>query len=129
MENTKTDLEKIKAELKKEFPFGHPEFTNLTIDELDLHSRKNKDYAAGGNPLGNFVRVANILANYPNLKLNDPTIVALIYMFKQLDATLWLLNGSREGTVEGIDDRLKDIHVYAKLARILYKEGKERKNG
>jgi len=123
------DVEKIKEELKKEFPYGHPEFTNLTLDELDLHSRKNKDYAAGGNPLGNFVRVANILSNYPNLKLNDPTIVALVYMFKQLDATLWLLNGSREGTVEGIDDRLKDIHVYAKLARILYKESKERKNG
>jgi hypothetical protein len=47
-------------------------------------------------------------------------------MFKQLDATLWLLNNNAEGQVEGIDDRLKDIHVYAKLARILYKEEKER---
>jgi hypothetical protein len=120
------DLEKIKEELKREFPHGHPDFIALTLEELDLHSKKNRDYSFGGNPLGNFTRVAAILSNYPNLKLNDPTIVALVYLFKQLDAVLWLLNTDREGQVEGVDERLKDIHVYAKLARILYKE---RKNG
>lgn len=101
---------------------GHPDFIDMTLDELKLHSEKNKDYAQGGDPLGNFKRVAKILSNYPNLKLSDPTVVALVYMFKQLDAALWMLSQSYEGKVENVDTRLCDVHVYAKLARILHRE-------
>ncbi len=101
---------------------GHPDFLKLTEDELQLHSSKNRDYAQGGDPLGNFKRVASILANYPNLDLSKPEIVALVYMFKQLDAALWMLSQGYEGKTENIDTRLRDVHVYGKLARILHKE-------
>lgn len=101
---------------------GHPMFKKLTEDELALHSAKNSDYAKGGDPLGNFKRVGNILGQYPKLDLNDPTVVALTYMMKQLDAALWMLAKGYEGNVENIDTRLQDVHVYAKLARILHKE-------
>jgi hypothetical protein len=119
-------LDKIIKQLQKQFKHGHPDFIDMTMDELDLHDRKNNDYAGsddnGNSPLGNFIRVASILSNYPDLKLSDPTVVAVVYALKQLDAALWLMNTGREGQVESIDDRLKDIHVYVKLARILYKE-------
>ena len=102
--------------------YGHPDFYKI-VDELkDLHSRKNHDYAAGGDPLGNFYRVANILSQYPGLDVSDPTVVAIIYALKQLDAVLWILANDIETMVEGAGDRFRDISVYSILAMILNKE-------
>lgn len=101
---------------------GHPRFYELTALEEDLHSRKNEDYAGGGRAMGNFERVSTFLAMFPGFPLASPHGVALVYMLKQLDAALWLLATKREGKVEGVADRLGDIGVYAKLARIMYEE-------
>ena len=101
---------------------GHPRFYEMTQEEIELHDRKNHDYARGGDPLGNFYRVGKILALYLNLNPSDPRIVAMTYALKQLDAVLWMISGGYEGDVEGIDDRLRDVHVYMKLARILNEE-------
>lgn len=101
---------------------GHPRFFQITQEEMRLHDKKNSDYAGGGDPLGNFHRVASLLSQYPGLKLSDPTIVALVYAMKQLDAALWMLSEGYEGSVENIDTRLQDVHVYLKLARILHEE-------
>ena len=115
-------------ELKELFPHGHPKFIDLTLDELALHNRKNKDYAQGGHPLGNFHRVSTILGLYPGLNLAKPIVVALVYMLKQLDAVLWMLCRGYEGEVEGVDARLADVYVYAKLCRILAKDEDELAN-
>jgi hypothetical protein len=80
---------------------------------------KNKDYTQGGSPFGNFERVSSILALYPKLKLSNPQVVAMVYMLKQLDCALWMMNEGYEGEVENIDTRLTDVHVYAKIARLL----------
>jgi len=90
----------IEAELKKKVSHGHESFVHMTLDELTLHDKKNFDYAGFGDPLGNFHRVGKILELYPNLKLSDPSIVAIVYALKQLDAALWLKNTNREGQVE-----------------------------
>jgi len=103
---------------KTEF-HGDPRYLELTEDELTLHSAKNRDYAGSGDPLGNFHRVAHILSAYPGLDLSDPTVVAAVYALKQLDAALWMLANSYEGAVETIDTRLRDVHVYFKIARLL----------
>ena len=115
---------KLVEQLRELFPNGHPKFTDMTIDELKLHSDKNYDYAFGGDPLGNFNRVALILSQYPNLDICKPEIVALVYMLKQLDAVLWMMAKGHKGQVEGIDKRLEDVHVYAKIARIILGENK-----
>lgn len=101
--------------------YGHPDFYTITQDELSLHSAKNKDYAQGGDPLGNFKRVSEIKKLYPGLKWDSPTGVALGYMLKQLDAAFWMLAKDYEGEVEDVDTRLRDVHVYTKLARILHR--------
>lgn len=98
---------------------GHPMFLELTKKEIELHNIKNRDYAKGGDPLGNFKRVAQILSLYPGLDNSNPAVVDLIYMMKQLDAVLWNLSQKSSEMAEDIDHRLTDIHVYAKLARIL----------
>lgn len=117
-------MEEIERTLRENFR-GHPEFITMTLDELRLHSEKNYDYAREGPALGNFLRVAAILKQYPGLDPGDPAVVAVTYMLKQLDAFLWMKSGGYEGDVETRDVRLRDVHVYAKLARILDSEGPE----
>lgn len=101
---------------------GHPKYLELTEQELQLHSAKNRDYARGGDPLGNFKRVSAIKQLYPGIDWTTPTAVAVSYMLKQLDAALWMLAQHFEGDVENIDTRLQDVHVYAKIARITHAE-------
>ena len=111
------------------FPHGHPAFTKISIDEMELHSRKNNDYARGGNPLGNFERVASILANYPHLNLGDPRVVALTYALKQLDATLNMLSQGYEGNVESMYERLADVAVYTKIVMCMLLDKQEDSKG
>lgn len=103
--------------------YGHPDFYRLTQEEVELHSAKNKDYTGGdGNYLGNFYRVSAILAVW-GFDI-PPALIALIYALKQQDAYMWMLSQGYEGDIEGIDERLRDDHVYKKIARILLKEEK-----
>ena len=109
----------------KIFPWPPPdqsEFSKLSQDEVELYQAKNRDYTHGGDPNGNFNRVSKILSLYPDLKLSNPEIICLVYMLKQLDAALWMLNQGYEGDTEDVDTRLRDVHVYAKICRILHKE-------
>lgn len=117
-----SSVDKVVEKLNKEFPHGHKDFIKLTVEEIDLHNKKNYDYSKGGDPLGNFRRVSTILGQYPGLDLSSPTVIAVVYMLKQLDAALWMMCQGYEGNIEGIDERMQDIHVYVKLARILHKE-------
>lgn len=103
--------------------YGHEFFYEQTQKEEELHSRKNHDYARGGNPLGNFTRVASILSLYPNLDHTDPVVVAIVYALKQWDAALWMLNnGHSSVTGEGLHERFQDVSIYSKLARCLLKD-------
>jgi len=104
---------------------GHPLFKKLTDEELDLHEAKNKDYRSNADPLANFKRVATIMSLYPHMNWATPVCVALVYSFKQLDACLSLLERGEEGGVENVDTRLRDVHIYAKIARILHREVKQ----
>lgn len=108
--------------MKDEDFHGHKDYLKLTEDELKLHSAKNRDYARGGDPLGNFRRVAAIKQLYPGLDWTTPTAAAISFMLKQFDAALWQLAQHFEGDVENVDARLRDSHIYLKIARILHKE-------
>lgn len=103
------------AAVRTVFPHGHEDFIPTTVAEMELHSIKNFDYASGGSPIGNFDRVSAILALYPGLNLADRRVVALVYALKQLDAVLWGLAKKIVHKVEGLNERLGDISIYAKL--------------
>jgi len=119
MSNKEHNRQELLDKVKEIFPNINEDFVNITLDELELHEKKNWDYARTGDSIGNFKRVAKILENYPNLKGHDPRVVALLYMLKQLDATFWMISQGYDGNVESIDDRLRDVHVYAKIVRII----------
>jgi len=95
-------------------------YESLTLEELHLYEAKNKDYTGNqGDTYGNFNRVSSILSLYPKLKLSNPQVVAMVYLLKQLDAAMWMLSEGYEGRIENVDTRLMDVHVYAKIARLL----------
>lgn len=112
-------------EVKKQYPHGHPRFADITVGELKLHSDKNHDYAAGGDPLGNFRRQAKMYEMYPGLSLSDPATLAMVYAMKQIDAFFWLKSNGHKAKVEGTGKRLEDVSVYAKLSRIIDEEGQK----
>ncbi len=114
--------ERIEKQLKDKFPNGHDDFIPMCLDEIRLHSMKNKDYSGGEgeNPLGNFYRVSDMLNSF-GLKIT-PAQVGFNYMMKQVDAAGRMLFGNYEGSVEGKADRLRDISIYAKLTQILDRE-------
>jgi len=103
--------------IRVKYPNGHPDFIPMCLEEMELHSKKNADYAYGGDPLGNFTRVSDMLKSF-GINL-PPYAVALVYMMKQVDAVGRMIGQDYEGDVEGIDGRLEDISIYAKLIRIL----------
>lgn len=118
-EPTPTDIRSL---LREDFPHGHANFLPITLNELQLHSDKNHDYAAGGSALGNFERVAAILALYPGLNLSDKKVVALVYALKQLDAVLWGMAKGIKQKVEGLKERLGDISVYSKIVMCMVQD-------
>lgn len=100
---------------------GHPRFYELTKKMEELHSAKNKDYAQGGDALGNFKRVSTMLEAF-GIKLT-PAQIGFIYLMKQVDAAGRMLFQGYEGETETLDKRLEDMGVYPILIRILYEEG------
>ena len=112
----------IETLLRGMFPHGHKDFIPMCIDDMNLHSDKNHDYAHGGKATGNFDRVAKILALYPGLSMSSAATVAIIYLMKQLDAALWLRSSRHTAKVQGSNERWQDVSVYAKIISILEKE-------
>lgn len=107
--------------LRKLYPHGAPDFISTFINSIELHSNKNRDYAMDGPHFGNFDRVASILSNYPNLSLSDSKVVAIIYMLKQMDATLWAMSNGHVMD-EGLEERVDDMIVYCGIIQCMLKE-------
>lgn len=119
-------IEVIESSLRHLYPHGHAGFIFMCLEEMRLHSDKNHDYASKERPLQNFYDAAAIFALFPGLDLSDPTVVALVYMVKQLVAVLHLKADGITAIVEGIERRMKDVGVFAKLVPIIEREKEAR---
>ena len=120
---TSENLDKI----KEMFPHGHRRFYEIMFDLMDLHNRKNHDYASDENPLSNFQRVGHLADIYDIWNWNVPSSlkIAVIYKLKQFDAFMNLLQQNKKSLVEGVPERLKDVAVYSVLEIILHEESGE----
>ncbi len=74
------------------------------FQNMEMHDRKNKGYAEGGAPLGNFERSAAIMANYPDINLAHPAAIAMMFVLKHFDRVMWDLNIGREPNAESVTD-------------------------
>lgn len=125
-EPVKLTQESMEAASEEKF-HGHPKFYEAALAEIKLHSNKNHDYAKGGNPLGNFQRVAHLMEIYHGINWETTYGNAIVQMLKQFDAVLWGLAHSTEMKVEGYQERFRDISIYSKLIPIMIEEEKELK--
>ncbi len=114
----------IEEILREKHPYGHKDFISMALEEVALHSIKNHDYADGGKATGNFDRVAKILSLYPGLHVAQPSVVAVLYLMKQLDAALWIESNGHVTMDQSKAERWRDVAVYAKLISILDQEEK-----
>lgn len=86
---------------------------------MELHDKKNRNYAGGGSPLGNFQRVASIMSNYPNIPHGNPASALVGMVLKQIDNVLWAMNTGRFYSEASIDEHLADIAVYMVILRCI----------
>jgi len=102
---------------------GHPLFYQLTNEEIELHNKKNYQYASDKDPLGNFNRVG-ILCHKVMLNPNVPDNlkVGMVQMAKQIDAVYDIIGEGKQNTVESVEDKFRDISVYSKINNIMYRE-------
>lgn len=103
----------IEEILREHYPHGHPEFIRIAMEKIRLHSKKNYQYAHGGPPLGNLIRVGRIMELYPSINLADPIVVGWMYMMKHLDAMMWGLCHGHEPK----EENLGDVSVYIDMIR------------
>jgi hypothetical protein len=106
------ELRQLVADL---FPNGHAAFNTMMLEQMNLHSEKNKGYAGGGAPLGNFSRVATIMKLYPNFPVASEMGIAIMYLLKHFDRIMWDLNTGKFPS----DESLGDLAVYFTIIRCM----------
>jgi len=109
--------------MKRKKYYGHPLFYKLTEQDIEVHNKKNYQYASEKDPLGNFKRVGRLchkILNNPNVP--DDLKVSMVFMAKQIDAVYDIIGEGKTNTVEAVEDKFRDISVYAKINNIIYQE-------
>lgn len=104
--------------------YGHPKFYKILNELAELHSLKNYQYATTDNPLGNFYRASSLASKLFKDEINKPLAMALVYMSKQIDGVYEIVGEGKKGTVDSLNDKLKDIAIYSILCIILNEEKK-----
>jgi hypothetical protein len=117
-------LEDALQESAKEY-FGHPEFYRI-VDELkELHSEKNRQYATKENPLANFQRTGRMISKFLKPGI-DPTLASCLALTsKQIDGIYEIVGECKEGTIDSLEDKLRDVAVYAVIAMIIIRESRK----
>lgn len=96
------------------------EFVELMNQSIEIHKKKNADYAAVGKEFENFDRSNHIAAWFRNP--NDKTFVILIAT--KLARLATLLNSNREPNNESIEDSFLDLTTYCGLWAAYHKRHK-----
>lgn len=110
--------------LKGKIP-GHPKFTKILLEIWMLHLRKNRQYASGINPLGNFDRCGAMTAKLFKPEINKSLAICLAYMSKQIDGVIEMVGESKKDCPDELKDKLMDIACYTIIAMILNEEFNE----
>jgi hypothetical protein len=104
-----------------EYQSGDPLYYKFLEEERVLHEQKNQDYRSDADPLANFERVSAIEKLYPEMDWSSREGICITYALKQMDACISLLEKGKEGVVENVDTRARDVSVYWRLLRVLHR--------
>lgn len=95
---------------------GHPEFYKIIDQMVEMHDKKNANYAEDGNPLSNLKACEEIGV--------PAHIGCFIRMTDKWSRLKELLKGKPDQVGESIKDTLLDLAVYCILCSILFDEQK-----
>jgi len=104
--------------------YGHPDFYKIVEELKELHSEKNRQYATSDNPLGNFDRTGQMIKKFLKPNINPALASCLCLVAKQIDGVYEIVGEAKENTVDSLEDKLRDIAVYAIIAMIINREQK-----
>lgn len=90
---------------------GHPRFYELVEEMIDLHNRKNANYAKDSNPLSNFEECESFGV--------PAHIGAMVRMSDKWSRLVQLMGGKKDMVGEPMKDTLRDFAVYCLLEIIL----------
>lgn len=105
---------------------GHPLFLEVLEELKELHSQKNKQYATKGDPLGNFRRCSTAKQKLFDRGFRDDlyrrmTAYALLLASKQEDGACEIVGECKEGTVDSLYEKLRDVVVYYAICMVFEK--------
>lgn len=106
----------IKDSVKRIFA-GHSKFRPLLQEIAELHDKKNKQYASGEDPLGNFKRGAQACKSFFNEEIQSNIFklemaYATILAYKQIDGAMQILSLNKKGTPDSLAEKLRDVITY-----------------
>lgn len=108
--------------------YGHPLF-NVIVEEIKaLHEEKNRQYASGDDPLGNFRRTGQIISKLLKPGIDPSLASCLAFMSKQVDGVYELFGESKENTIDSLEDKLQDIAIYSIIGMIMVRESRTKSN-
>ena len=110
----------MKFEKRKRY--GHPLFYKVCEELMELHSKKNYQYATIDNPLGNFNRCGEMNKVLFKEDVNPYIATILIYMSKQWDGLLQIVGLGKTEICDQLEDKAFDLACYAIIMIIKLRE-------
>ena len=105
--------------------YGHKLFYKVCEELMDLHSRKNYQYATVDNPLGNFERCGEMTKVLFKADITPSLAVLLAYMSKQWDGVLQMVGLGKTEVADQLEDKFFDLACYSIIAIVKLREMKE----
>lgn len=101
---------------------GHPLFYKLRRENEALYSAKHYQYATDADPMSNFRRCGTLIDKLLKPGVNRTLAAALTLMSKQVVGVYEIVGEQKANTVESLEDKLRDIEIYATICQVLLKE-------
>ena len=94
--------------------YGHPKYLEIINELIELHNKKNKQYADKKDPLGNFDRCSKIMSRgYSEIIKNDPYRTMSFYATnlanKQWDGAIEIMAYDKTDTPDSLEEKLMDL--------------------
>ena len=104
---------------------GHPLFKPVCEELVNLHGKKNHQYATKENPLDNFEEGAQFCKHLMSKDAKNKKLTYLLtLMAKQSLAVNKIVGSGQTDTLESVEDKLRDIAIYSIIGIIMCREKK-----
>lgn len=101
---------------------GHPLFHSIRVENAKLYAEKHRQYATDADPMSNFRRCGTLIDKLLKPGVDRTLAAALTLMSKQVVGVYEIVGEQKENTIESLEDKLRDIEIYATICQVLLRE-------